>query len=222
VRSFGLTALILPLLTGCAGFQEALDSRVCYSNGVPQQCDSAHLEFSCEQDIVANVGARDGARGNVSIRLVRDFASPKVGELFSQYCPPNCMPIFDTGESPWQTLQSDVEKIVRHLGYETSQADTTSGNNLELDLTWVDVSSEDPGWTQMKITTRATVTIKVALLTSQGAAVWAGEFSGEDEIRHAYAALSDSETILGNAYCQALMSFSQSIQDIELNPSNLL
>ena len=51
MRLFGTTFFIVLITTACSGIQEALDSRVCYENGIPVQCDRAYVEFSCPMGV---------------------------------------------------------------------------------------------------------------------------------------------------------------------------
>jgi len=129
---------------------------------------------------------------------------------------PSCIKIFIEGESPWQTLRGDVESILILDGYEVLGMQGGDENVLELDLTRVDVRSDDPGWLSMKITTHAEVFFTATLRSPGGDVAWSESFNGRDEIRHSYAGLDDSEMILGNAYCQALASFARGIQSIDL------
>ncbi len=151
----------------------------------------------------------------MAIRLARDVESAPVGELFSQFCPPNCIDILVEGPTPWQVLRGDVEEIFSSSGYEIVRDVDLADFVLTLDVTHADVRSDDPGWLKLKITTRASVAFSASLESSLGDA-WDETFAGEDRIEHSYASLSDSEQILGNAYCEALTSFSNFIEAASL------
>jgi hypothetical protein len=147
----------------------------------------------------------------LATRVARGVESPKVGELFSQRCPPECIPIFVKGGSPWETLNRDVGDILQHLGHRLTTDPTLADWLIRLDLTFVDVQSEDPGWLKLKLTTRATTSFEASLGAPGGKTIWSGTFNGTEEIKEWYASLGDSERTLGGAYCRALSSFAQAV-----------
>ena len=208
-RLFGVAALVT--LSGCAGFQEAYETRVCWSEGLAAQCDSAFVEFRCVDQIETLASTKEGIGATLATRVVKRLESPRAGELFSQRCPPECIPILVKGGSPSETLDRNAREILQHVGYKLTSDPTLADGLLRLDLTFVDVRSEDPGWFKMKLTTRATTSFSARLEAPEGEVIWTQTFNGTEEIKHWYASLRDSERILGRAYCQALSSFAQAV-----------
>ena len=192
------------MMTSCAGYNEAYDDRVCYSpnSKVPLQCNEVFVEFKCERTIPVLVSSEK--KGKISIRLKRDFESPKAGELFSQY---GGIPIFVGNGSPWKRLSEDVANMLRQAGYQVDSRSESAGDVIELDIKLLDVRSKDAGWSSLKGETSAIATFTVTFIRNE-AVVWVEEFSGQDQDKFQYFLLSDSQRLLNSAYCSSLEKFS--------------
>jgi len=151
------------------------------------------------------VPAGAGKNEKISIRLKRDYVSPKAGELFGQH---GNIPIFVSNGSPWKRLSEDVASMLRQVGYQVDNSSEHAGNVVELDIKLLDVRSKDAGWSSLKGETAAIATFTVTLIRN-GTSVWSEEFSGKDQDKFYYALLSDSERLLNSAYCSALEKFSK-------------
>lgn len=210
-------------LTGCAGLREAHDSRVCWQGPWPaiwpDQCEFATVEFHCPAKLAVAPQVAQGPRDTLVMRIARSAELPIVGELFSQFCPPRCIPILAAPPTPPETLRQDTRTLLVRAGYELATDPDTASAELELRLESVDVRSDRPGFWDIKATTRAAVSFGARLRRRDGETAWSGQFSGEAQIRHAYAALADSERILGSAYCQALQQFADAIAGAEFADS---
>ena len=190
-------------VAGCASFNESYESRVCWDGGIPRQCDSVRLDFICGNTI--EVARADRTNAPIAIVLARDVPTRDIGELFSQHCPPQCIPIYPKNGSPSRTLERDVRDIVSRAGY--ALTDEQEGSTvITLNLISADVRSDDPGWTSLTIPTRASV-----IFTIRTKGRWR-TFTGMKEIRHAYAALSDYQQTLSAAYCKSLSEFARSVE----------
>lgn len=205
-------------LVGCAGLEEAYDSRVCWQRawwGVwPDQCDHATLAFRCSREItVERAAAADTA---IVVRMARAGQPPEVGELFSQHCPPRCIPIYVEGPTPSTVLGDDARDILGRAGYRIAAEPEGADAELELRFEVVDVRSAQPGFWDMKVSTRAAVAFSGLLRGRDGEVVWSGRFPAGEEIRHSYAALADSEAILSGAYCAALQQFADAVSGAEI------
>lgn len=205
-------------LTGCAGLKEAYDSRVCWQGSWlliwPDQCDHATVEFRCNREIVVERAAA-GADPAIVVRTARAGHPPEVGELFSQYCPPHCIPIYVEGPAPSAVLGDDARDIVGRAGYRITAEPKEADTELELRVEVVDVRSEQPGFWDMKISTRARVAFSGHLRGRDGETLWSGRYPAEEEIRHSYASLADSAAMLSGAYCSALQQFAEAVSGEE-------
>ncbi len=153
--SRGLSILMVACsVAGCASFNESYGSRVCWDGGTLGQCDSARLDFTCGETI--EVARADRTNAPIAIVLARDVPTRDIGELFSQYCPPQCIPIYAKNGSPFRTLERDVRDIVSRAGY-ALKAQQAGSTVMTLNLISADVRSDDPGWTSLTIPTRASV-----------------------------------------------------------------
>jgi hypothetical protein len=203
-RSRGLGILLAACsVAGCASFNEARESRVCWDGSMPDQCDSVRLDFICEKSI--EIARRDRTNTPIAIVLARDVPTQEIGELFSQNCPPNCISIYAKNGSPFRTLERDVRDIVSRAGY--TLTDQQEGSTVvTLDLMSADVRSDDPGWTSLTIPTRAAV-----IFTIRANEQWL-TITGTEEMRHVYAALDDYRHTLSAAYCESLSEFARSVE----------
>ena len=205
--------IIQGVLGGCSGFGEALNTRVCWSGNLPAQCDRAFVEFTCPQSILVKSKIVKLHIADIRTRVTKGTPSPQVGELFSQYCPPHCIPIYVQGESPFETLHADVNGIIQRSGYTLALEENPNNFLLEFDLVLVDVRTDEPGWMTMKVTTRAQVAFKATKFFSDGDPQLLGIYEGKDEIAHAYAALGDYQNVLNGAYCRALRGFAKAVEE---------
>jgi hypothetical protein len=193
------------LLAGCGGFREAYDSRVCWSDGVPVHCSRVQVAFGCSRDLATFVRPGGDATVGLSVRVTPPEAT-LVGALFHQTQPD--VPIEVAGPQPAERLRLDAQRLLARAGHpDADEADHV----LELYDLYFDVRSEDPGWLSLRVTTRAQASFSAALRAGHGEALWSDSFSGAREVRAAYAALSDSELALSEAYCAALEDFAEAI-----------
>lgn len=206
-----IAALLIAALGGCSGLGESYESRICWEGGLPVQCDRAYLEFTCPAAVAVHTPDTDSQSAVIATQMAPGMDTPQIGQLFSQFCPPECMPLFVTGGSPFETLHRDVQDILQQSGYRLQRDADEIAPVLDLDLTLIDVRSDDPGWTDLRITTRARVDFQARLTAAGGRQIWAEDFTGADTIEHAYVALGDYQVILSNAYCQALDSFAEAV-----------
>ena len=100
-------------LAGCAGLKEAHDSRVCWHGPWPaiwpDQCEYATIEFGCPAAVTVAAGAGEVRSAIVITRIARGMELPVVGELFSQFCPPDCIPILALEPLPADVLERDAQ-----------------------------------------------------------------------------------------------------------------
>jgi hypothetical protein len=202
-------ASLVMALSGCSGFGEAYESRVCWQGSSPAQCRQASILLECSEEIEVPTGPGTASQAILVTRVAEGERRPVVGELFSQWCPPDCIPIHLAGFDPWDTLHGDVQEILEQAGYRLVEEDEGDVPIVDLELPSLDVRSDDPGWLSMKITTRARASFRASVVGLDGQPVWSEEFGGAAEVRHAYAALSDYEQALGEAYCGALRGFAR-------------
>lgn len=202
-------ALLVMALSGCSGFGEAYDSRVCWEGSSAAQCRQASILLECSQEIDVPTGTDIAPSATLVTRVAEGERRPVVGELFSQWCPPDCIPIHLAGFDPWDTLHGDVREILERAGYRLAEDVEGDIPIVDLELPSLDVRSDDPGWLSMKITTRARASFRASVVAVDGQPLWSEEFAGAGEVRHAYAALSDYEQALGEAYCDALRDFAR-------------
>jgi hypothetical protein len=149
-------------------------------------------------------------RKYIYVKPVEGYESPYVGELQALHV----TSIFIKGGSPWGALHKDVTSILSQLGYVVSDRQENAGSLLVADFKHLEVRTGG-GWTDFKMTTRATVVFSVVLKQSTDEVLWSEEFTGEHEIKVAYAYLKDSEKTLGQAYCNALKNFADTVRKPE-------
>ena len=201
-------------ISSCAGFNEAYEDRVCWTgtSAIPLQCNQAFMHFRCPVDLESLSGHPITTSKKVAIKPVAGYSAPKVGELFSHQ---GSIPIFVKGGSPWDTLHDDVAQLLRHLGYEVRNNPDSSESVIEADITLLDVHSDPGGWFDLKGTILATASFKVIMQKSNGEELWAGEFTGKQQIKVSYFFLKDAEKTLGQAYCRALEDFAHAARTPE-------
>ena len=193
---------------GCAEMMADSHSRVCMEGGLPSQCESVQIELRCDRPLPSRQVA--GIDTRIAIQVTEGVDAPIVGELFSQFCPPDCIDIQLTGPPPWQTLRADVSHSLQRHGYEVAKPSPATDRIVDLVGVRADVRSDDPGWTSMKITTRAVVGF-TATLFSGGSEVWSAHFVGESQLASAYASVADSQQVFSEAYCSALEEFAATV-----------
>jgi hypothetical protein len=216
MRNGFVTLAVLATLLACSKeLREDESLRRCWENP-SRVCDPAFVEFGCPL-IPALVTASDSSTdGPIVVRLARDVENPPIGQLYSLYCPPYCIALVASGESPWRVLKRDVEGVLARSGYEVGAESAAPDRVLRLDLTWVDVRTDPPRWTDIHLTTRAGVTFEADLQSADGTSLWSEKFRGKAQVRHLFALRSDSQFLLDHAYCQAITSFGNRIQTIDL------
>ncbi|MBW2426685.1 MAG: hypothetical protein JRG86_20740 [Deltaproteobacteria bacterium] len=202
-------ALVAVALHGCSGFGEAYESRVCWEGSSPAQCQQASILLECSAEIEIQTIDEMAATSTLATRAAEGVLRPVVGELFSQWCPPDCIPIHLAGLDPWDTLERDVREILERAGYQLAAEEKGGVPIVALELPALDVRSDDPGLLSMRITTRARARFRASVVGPDGQPAWSQEFGGTAEVKHAYAALSDYENALGEAYCGALREFAR-------------
>lgn len=203
----------------CSAYKETFENpdRYCFKD--PEygtlECEG-FIKFQCMEDLSLLPDSTITKQKKLNIKHTRDSESPMVGNYLA----------YDTGDpldkrdpnrifikngSPWVTLNKDITKILSQIGYVVSNNHNDAENVVEIDIKLLDVQTGG-GWTDFKLTTRATVVFSVVLKQSTEEVLWSEEFAGQHEIKVIYAYLKDSETTLGKAYCKALRKFSDAVQ----------
>jgi hypothetical protein len=205
-----IAVIAMVALAGCAAYWAEQKARVCWQGALPHQCDRAFIELRCDQVLPTGKTAAPGSQ--IAVEVVKGIDAPIVGELFSQFCPPDCIPIQLRGAPPWQTLSDDVAAILKRHGYVIAPPAATGIKVLDLVGVRADVRSDKPGWTDMKVPTRAVVGFSATLQVGENE-VWSVHFAGESELASAYASLRDSQQVFSEAYCAALEEFAGLVGD---------
>ncbi len=216
MRKWFVTLAVLATLLACSKeLREEESLRGCWKNP-SAHCDPAFVEFGCPLIPTLMTTSDASIGGPIVVRLARDFENPPIGQLFNLRCPPNCIPLVASGDSPWRVLKRDVEDVLARSGYEVGAESAAPDRVLRLDLTWVDVRTDPPRWTDIHLTTRAGVTFEADLQSADGTSLWSEKFRGKAQVEHLYALRSESQFLLDRAYCQAITSFGNRIQTIDL------
>ena len=208
------SVLLCSILTspGCAGFKQAYHERVCWDGSTPIECPSHSITLSCNQPLSIEPPTSPIPEVRLQVRLGNEVARPRVGALFSQH---GDKPIFLQGTSAWQVLRDDLERLLVAGGFPVVDDPAAADMVIEGDVTLLDVRSEPGGLFDLKAPTTARATITVELSQPDGSDDWEQVFSGMARTEVAYAFLSDSERLLGEAYCGALSSFAKTASSPE-------
>lgn len=207
--SRSLNWMILPLMvlfTGCTGFNQAYEERVCWENDNPIECNVHAITLNCPEVPVFTQPSRSSSFTKVLVNPLDGPANPHVGYLFSQSSD-KPIPIYLTGETAWETLQKDLKKILRSYGLKIQEDRQDIDGIVEGNITFLDVRTTPGGWFDLKIPTKAQVGFEVKIMDPDKNMLWHQEFHGSTEIMVSYVYLKDSQDILGQAYCQALSEF---------------
>lgn len=205
------TLLVLVFITGCTGFYQAYEERVCWSKGIPIECNVHAINLKCQEVPVFTGVSRQRAVTKVYVERVEGPANPRVGDLFSQH---GDKPIYLIGETAWETLRRDLEAIIRSSGVKILPNKQGSDAIVEANMTLLDVRSRPGGWLDFKIPTKAQASFEVKLTNQEGKLQWRQEFHGVEEMMVSYAFLEDSQSLLGEAYCHALKQFVTAFESV--------
>ena len=206
--------LAMMLLASCSWYEETYKNpdRTCGFGGLSGMTDErcmAFIELACPADQFPQPAAviqPSIKPATIYVELAEGPQQPLVGDLYANAKP---FPIYTKGLSPWQVLQRDVTEILRRQGFLLADSAEQADYLLLADMTWLDVRSEEGGWTDMTGTTRANARFIAMLSARNGETVWQQEFVGHQEFAFVYAYLKDSQSTLGAAYCKTLQRFSE-------------
>jgi hypothetical protein len=205
--SRSLNWMILPLMvlfTGCTGFNQAYEERVCWEKGLPIECNVHAITLSCPELPLFIKPSRSSSFTKVFIEPIDGPANPKVGYLFSQN---GDKPIYLIGKAAWETLQKDLETILHSYGLKIIADKNDSDAVIQGNMTLLDVRSKHGGWLDFKIPTKAQASFEVKIFDPDENLLWQQEFYGSNETMVSYAYLEGSKDLLDQAYCQALSEF---------------
>lgn len=113
-------------------------------------------------------------------------ANPQVGYLFSQV---DDKPTYLTGETARETLQKDLETILRSYELKVQEDTQDIDGIVEGNMTFLDVRSTRCGWLDSKIPIKVQVSFEVKIIDPDENLLWYHVFHGSNEIMVSYAYL---------------------------------
>ena len=209
--------VVLLVITGCAGFNEAYRDRVGWEiGGQPPK-----VTFACERPL-RHSEARVSGEGTIAITVERepDPDMVEAGELSGSWMAwvagRDRIPVLVNGPLPNEVLSRDVEAELRRRLF-TVDGETAAKNlTLRVGMTVFGTERVPARWYELTMNLRAVVAFRAELRRGDET-LWGQDFAAEEQARHGYDLTSYRMKLLSEAYCRCLEQFAEALDDPEFD-----